>query len=404
MATLKLCILPYRRKANGRLGIYISVTHHREVRYISTDFEIDDDFQFEDGKVCYRKDAEKMNRRLQYVLQEYAEKLEQINLATVRDCAHLKKILTSEEEQTHQITINELFERRIAQLREEGRNKYADMNEYSRSVIVSILSDTPIVYITRNDIKVLEKQLYKRGYSNCNVQMRMAHFKAAINAAVDSDVLRLADHPFRGYKMPKSEVRMMDVTLKEFESIYNVQCPSSRVMLARDMWLLSFYLGGINLADLVKADLSGPVLSYQRSKTKEKKSGNKDTVLSIQPEARKIIKKYIGADGCIVIPYNGSYQNKCSYLNKCLKLLAAEAFISQTNFSFYSARKTFAQFAFEIGIRTEVIEYCIGQSVKANRPVYNYVRVMQRYADEAMRNVIDYAHKGVIHSAQNIAQ
>lgn len=127
-------------------------------------------------------------------------------------------------------------------------------------------------------------------------------------------------------------------------------------------------------------------------------------MLSIQPEARKIIKKYIGADGCIVIPYNGSYQNKCSYLNKCLKLLAAEAFISQTNFSFYSARKTFAQFAFEIGIRTEVIEYCIGQSVKANRPVYNYVRVIQRYADEAMRNVIDYAHKGVIHSAQNIAQ
>ena len=59
-------------------------------------------------------------------------------------------------------------------------------------------------------------------------------------------------------------------------------------------------------------------------------------------------------------------------------------------FSFYSGRKTFAQFAFLLGIKTEVIEYCVGQSVKNNRPIYNYVRVMQRQADAAIRKVIDY--------------
>lgn len=79
------------------------------------------------------------------------------------------------------------------------------------------------------------------------------------------------------------------------------------------------------------------------------------------------------------------------HLNKCFKLLAEQVGIRNVSFSFYSARKTFAQFAFELGIRTEVIEYCIGQSMKANRPIYNYVRVMQRYADEAIRQVIDYA-------------
>ena len=49
-----------------------------------------------------------------------------------------------------------------------------------------------------------------------------------------------------------------------------------------------------------------------------------------------------------------------------------------------------AQFAFMIGIRTEVVEYCIGQSVKKNRPIYNYVRVMQKQADAAVRKVIQY--------------
>ena len=57
MATLNYKILPARRKSSGKLGIYISLTHKKEVRYISTEFEIDDDSQFENGRVCYRKDA-----------------------------------------------------------------------------------------------------------------------------------------------------------------------------------------------------------------------------------------------------------------------------------------------------------------------------------------------------------
>ena len=83
------------------------------------------------------------------------------------------------------------------------------------------------------------------------------------------------------------------------------------------------------------------------------------------------------------------YQNLRRYINKCLSLLADKVGI-KTTFSFYSARKTFAQFAFMLGVKTEVIEYCIGQTMKTNRPIYNYVRVMQRQADACIRKVIDY--------------
>jgi hypothetical protein len=43
-----------------------------------------------------------------------------------------------------------------------------------------------------------------------------------------------------------------------------------------------------------------------------------------------------------------------------------------------------------IGVKTVIIEYCVGQTVKSNRPIYSYVRVMQRQADMAIRKVIDY--------------
>ena len=60
---------------------------------------------------------------------------------------------------------------------------------------------------------------------------------------------------------------------------------------------------------------------------------------------------------------------------------------------FYSARHTFAQLAFDLGISLEVMEYCMGQSVKANRPIYNYVKIMRRHGDEAMRKVIGEVSK-----------
>lgn len=35
-------------------------------------------------------------------------------------------------------------------------------------------------------------------------------------------------------------------------------------------------------------------------------------------------------------------------------------------------------------------KYCSGQTMKANRPIFNYAQVMSRHADDAIRRVIDY--------------
>ena len=53
--------------------------------------------------------------------------------------------------------------------------------------------------------------------------------------------------------------------------------------------------------------------------------------------------------------------------------------------SYYSARKTFAQHGYDIGIEIEKIEYCIGHSMKNNRPIFNYIRIMQEHADKVFR-------------------
>ena len=105
----------------------------------------------------------------------------------------------------------------------------------------------------------------------------------------------------------------------------------------------------------------------------------------------EIIRKYRTVSGKLNFGYKFSYVNFLRYVNHCLKELRDELSIN-SNVSSYSARKTFSQFAFDLGIRTEIVEYCLGQSMKENRPIYNYVRVMRRQADAAIRMVIDYTN------------
>lgn len=395
MATLSFKILLARRKSSGKLGIYVSLTFKREVRYISTEFEIDDEFQFDDGKVCYRPDARIMNQRMQYVLNVYRQKLEVLDLRKYPDCAALKKALTAEEDTGCNITIKEMFLNRIKRLLSEKRDSYARMNEYTCKVVLESLGDAPVVYLNRSDIKKLYNDMVRKGYAPGNIQMRMTHFKAAINELIDDNSLKYEDHPFKGFKMPQSSIRLMDITPDQFQRIKNLNdFDNSKQKLGRDMFLLSFYLCGINLADLVMCDLSGNELNYIRRKSGDHKQGEKTTSFRICPEAREIISQYISpATGRLVLP-GSCYSNTRRWVDKAFKALAERVGISQPNFSYYSARKTFAQFAFMSGVKTEVIEYCLGQTMKRNRPIFNYVRVMQVQADKAIRDVIRYAEEG----------
>lgn len=57
---------------------------------------------------------------------------------------------------------------------------------------------------------------------------------------------------------------------------------------------------------------------------------------------------------------------------------------------FYSARKTFAQFSYELGIPDGVIDYCLGHSTRSKGIIRYYTRTKQSQAEIAVNRVIDY--------------
>ena len=389
MAILHLVVLKSRQNSNGKIPLFIAVTQHREVRYIKTNYAVDELYQFDNGLIVCRKDANAMNQRLKYVLSEYQEKLDGISDQHVYNSAQIKEILEGKHRIEQLTTIKEWMEERIKRLRKEGRGSYADMNVYTLTKILGIIGD-----ITLQSFSPATIDKFVRGMSNLSnatKQMRLTHLKACINEAIRNGMVKYEVHPFAYTKMPRPNIKQLDITIEEFIRIRTLETKHIRLSLAKDLFLLSFYLGGMNLADIVQVDFSGDTIKYIRQKTNLNKQGDKAIIFSIPDEAKPIIKKYLKRNGKLNFGYNFSYSNFQRYLNRCLKDLAKAVGI-KTEFSFYSGRKTFSQFAFDLGIKTEIIEYCIGQSMKENRPIYNYIRIMQKQADAAMRRIIDYTN------------
>ncbi|MEJ8748968.1 recombinase, partial [Phocaeicola sp. ICN-14070] len=232
--------------------------------------------------------------------------------------------------------------------------------------------------------------LEKRELSSTTVRIYLTLIKVILNYAIKMDYIHYKVHPFAACILPSSRIRNLDLTVDELKSLRDVSLKEQNLLIVRDLFMLTYYLGGINLKDLLDYHFeeNNLILSYIRHKTYRTKHGENEIVFSIQPEAQQIISKYRTDKGFLKFGPYESYNKVYSLIYRYLTRIAREAGIT-SSISYYSARKSFAQHGYNIGIQIETIEYCIGHSMKSNRPIGNYIRVMRSHADIAMRRIFD---------------
>lgn len=390
MATIRLTVLSSIKEHDGRLPILVCISQKKDRTYIKTEFLLDDIAEFENGKVVYRKDASIMNKRIEFVFSQYKEKYDSIENKEWLTALQIKQIIISKEKPSH-ISFLEFWRKRINEIREEGRESYAKMNEDTVRVFTNAEGDIPIQTINTLLIEHFKKWMTKKGYANGNIGLRLTHLKARINELIKSGVLETDVHPFAYTKIPTAEPKECDLTIEEFQKIRNTVVEGKRMQLGKDMLLLSFYLCGINLKDLLSVNLSGNVLSFERTKTIHAKTGKSNITIPIHEEAKSIITKYIRKKGVLDLGYSYTYPNLQKYINLCMRELKEYLGIKQT-LCFYSARKTFAQFASELGIPDGVIDYCLGHSDKSRGVIRYYTRTRAIQAKAAVERVIDYVN------------
>ena len=166
----------------------------------------------------------------------------------------------------------------------------------------------------------------------------MLEYNTEENTAIKSD-------PFIRYKVPKQVMKkgVRALTLEELMKVYHYQGrPGSRDQLARDTFILSFCLMGMNSVDLFSAtDYKNGYIKYNRTKTKDRRSDEAYIEVKVHPFLKPLMKKYAGIKTVFNFcsRYN-DYKGFNKNLNIGLKTVGKAVGIS--DLEFYQARHTFA--------------------------------------------------------------
>lgn len=394
MAILSLNVERGRTAADGTIPIRIKITSKNTKAYIATRYKVESIRNWNGAAVVRHPDAALVNKKLRELLTAYENIVDTIPNADV-SASEIKTYIESHYRKSD--TLKAYAEQYIARLEKEGRGSYARNMGYTlRYVLESLGENITLQGISAVQLEKFENFMRKRGDSDTTINIRMSHLKALLNAAVNDGTVEYKIFPFRNYKVPQKTVRDICISKTELQKLREADfsgVSERRHTVARDLFMLSFYCAGINLTDLMDAQLDGDTITFVRKKTASKKRGEKGVSITIQPEARAIIDKYITSDGRLDFGYKyRDYEQFRSFITKGLNKIG-EVLGFEKKLMYYSARKTFVQYGTDLGIPLYILEYAIGQTIKdANkRPIHDYFKVMRSQADMAIRTIISYS-------------
>lgn len=130
-------------------------------------------------------------------------------------------------------------------------------------------------------------------------KLRYIHTRARLRYNDDEiGLVCIPRQPFKtGTIPPQPTTKHRALTLDQLRRVLSASPKSSRGKLALDVFALSFYLIGMNTADLYalrKSDLSGNVLTYRRAKTDSRRQDHAEIQIRVEPEAEGLVRAYKG--------------------------------------------------------------------------------------------------------------
>ena len=234
------------------------------------------------------------------------------------------------------------------------------------------------------------------------ISLDLRNIRTVFNKAIDNELT--TNYPFRKFKIKSEKVPIRNLSAEQIRKIYYGEISDWQEEY-RDMFILSFFMCGINAADLLSCKkLTNGRLVYNRMKT------GKAYSIPVIKEAQEIIKRYKG-EKFLLKPLDSGISIR-SYVhnwNEALKKLGTYEIVkdklgkkrkreynkilgNDVDITTYSARYSFASIAAEIDIPRDVIALCLGHSwVDVTS---HYIAYDNKKIDDAVRKVVDYVLYG----------
>ena len=394
---LKPTIVPNKVLKDGTHKIRIAMSHRGQTRYFLTRFTVPSPKNVMGGQVIGIPNASYINQQILSQMQEIYKAFDALEDVDYMTCSQLLGMIEAKIKGDKPITLYEAFELyKQNKARSNSESSIRILDTAMASIKPFFKEDYPLKRLDAMTLYELRDYLAKeKGLNSTTQLMYLGYLRGAVAFAVRHRKVEYEVKPFRDFDMPKNIVRNVWLTLEQLRTIRDKEFTGQykeQMTFSRDLFMLSFYLCGMNLADIVRLDLSKPVIRFLRQKTMNYRPEEQSTEFTIQPEARVLIDKLFANvnNGLVEYKRKGRTLNSVNKtLNRHLKHVAEQCGI-ESRLIFYSARKTFTQLANEMMIKDSVIEFCIGDSTATgNKTIGNYIKVTRRMADAAIRKIFD---------------
>ncbi len=236
--------------------------------------------------------------------------------------------------------------------------------------------------------------LRDEGLRDNTVSIYLRCIRSVWNWCID---MNLTDrYPFRRFKIPHEKTRHRALSMDQLVAIRDYH-GEDFLEKWRDVFMLMFYLRGINVKDLfVNATVKDGRILYQRSKTGEYFD------IRIEPEAQAILDRYSGSTEGHLMNIMDDYTNYRIFghaVNEGLKKIGAVKVVPgrgrklertpiEPDLSTYWSRHTWATVAAKAGVRKEAIAASLGHSWATVTDIY--IAYDNQWVDDANRRVLDY--------------
>lgn len=406
MASLKIYLDGRRLKADGTALLKISVSHLRQVRYVSLGMSLKPGVW--DSEHCRVTDKHPSHLRLNNAIARLKLRAEDAFLSVVSSGARYtlteihdavaRAVLSDPEESTPEkpdpSLLFPIFEKFAATKKESTRLTYERTLVHLRSYANS--RTLRFEDVTRSWLLGFDAAMAKTAPSPNARAIHMRNLRAVFNFAIDEGLTSW--YPFRKFHIKTVKTAKRSLPVEDLRRLFSAEVePWQEPYL--DFFKLSFMLVGINAVDLLHllpGSLRSGRIEFNRSKTSRFYS------LKVEAEAAELIERYRGKGYLLSFMDGGSdYKQFVRQCNHALKSIGTRSRQGQTptgtslfpDLSTYWARHSWATIARSIGVSIDDIALALGHG-DGHDLTHIYIDEGLHKIDEANRRVLDWVLYG----------
>ena len=372
MLTINAEVVKTKRQSNDCFTIRLRFTLDRRMKRLSTSLFATQKDLTKDFKI---KSSSPLKSKIERLIRDYQEKCSQLqvelNNYTIED---IMDYLDSERQKQQTIDFIKFSREWIASTTIKGAPNYTSaLNALVRFIGKEELDVNLITLDFLEQFKTFlnkeretrTKKLITQGKrvpSNRSLSLYLVSIKKLFNEAKkkynrkDKNLILIPNSPFEDFIIPKQEAtrkraipadiikKVWKLPYKDMKKGYKSTC---RYNLAKDCFILSFCLMGINSADLYNStEMDNNTITYYRTKTKDRRLDNAKMVVNIPPIVLPLIEKYKDKTGKRLFNFYQYYcDEKC--FNKAINYGLKEigAILEVDDLEYYAARHSWATIA-----------------------------------------------------------